>query len=76
MILYTIMPNEWVFPVEEGNESPQMNFYYNGVIVTAERDMSNVYKIVKITSTNPNDYLSADLQPGSIINVDSTLLIQ
>lgn len=67
MILYTIMPSEWVFPPQEEFASEIENFNYHGVLVTAEKSPPYGYRIIKITSTNPNDYLSENLQPGSYI---------
>lgn len=68
MTLYTIMPNEWVFQNEKEFPHPQENFYYKGVMVTAERVTPYRYRIVGINSTDPNDYLNSEFQPGSYIN--------
>lgn len=69
MILYTIMPNDWIFPPEQDYSNPLENFYYKGVLVTAERTLPSCYRVIKISSTNPNDYLSSEFQPGSYIDV-------
>ncbi|WP_019242246.1 MULTISPECIES: YlzJ-like family protein [Bacillus] len=67
MILYTIMPQESVFPADENSYNQYESFYYKGVLVTAERTSTSRYRIVQISSTDPNDYLNSEFQPGSCI---------
>ncbi|MEH6940445.1 YlzJ-like family protein [Bacillus sp. JJ722] len=68
MTLYTIMPNEWVLQNEKELPYTQENFYYKGVLVTAQRVLPYRYQILGIISTNPNDYLNEEFQPGRYIN--------
>jgi len=69
LIIYTIVPHELIFDREQDFTSNQENFYYNGILVTAERMTPNRYKIVSIWSTDPNDYLNIEMQPGKMIEI-------
>ncbi len=70
MILYTIVPYENIYPINPtAEEQMEENFYYKGVLVTAQRTSPAQYRIIKITSTNPNDFLKSELQPGSYIEL-------
>lgn len=77
MILYTIMPHELIYPPQTMNEENiEESFYYKGILVTAERTSPSQYRILKITSTNPNDYLNGELQPGSYIDFQHFQILQ
>lgn len=65
MILYTITPHEWIFPAVQESAPQVENFYYKGVLVTAERTENQGYRIIKIDSTNPFDYLNDEFRPGT-----------
>ena len=67
MILYTITPHEWIFPAVQESWPQAENFYYKGVLVTAELTENQRYRIIKIDSTNPYDYLNDEFQPGSYL---------
>jgi hypothetical protein len=68
MILYTMMPEEMIFPVENHeNASPQM-LNYNGVPVLAEQSEGGSYHIVRILSTDPSHFLNPDCAPGTKIS--------
>lgn len=69
MILYTIVPHELIFEVEQEFSNNQENFYYKGIMVTVERMALNRYKIVNILSTDPKDYLIDEIQPGKMIEI-------
>ena len=69
MTLYTIVPYELIFPVEESFNLQQENVYYQGVLVTVERVLPHRYKIISISSTDPNDYLKDELSPGKFIDL-------
>lgn len=64
MILHTIVCHEQIFPNE--NESQYESRTQNGVPVIVER-AEDKYRIVRIMSTNPNDFLKAELSPGTYI---------
>lgn len=69
MILYTIVPYEMIYEAEQEFNHNQENVYYNGVLLTMERLSLNRYKIVSILSTDPNDYLKDEIQPGKVIEI-------
>jgi len=69
LILYTIVPHELIFEVEQEFSNNQENFYYKGIMVTVERMALNRYKIVNILSTDPKDYLIDEIQPGKMIEI-------
>ncbi|KAA0547880.1 ribonuclease [Bacillus sp. BGMRC 2118] len=69
MILYTIMPNELVYPVETNLFENQQCVEVNGVSMIVERNEEYEYRIVRLLSTNPEHYLSADYSPGMTIKL-------
>ncbi|MGM9928803.1 MAG: YlzJ-like family protein [Bacillus sp. (in: firmicutes)] len=69
MIIYTIMPHEYIYAQQNPDKDYlEESFYYKGILVTAERTSPYQYRIIKITSTNPDDYLINDIQPGKYID--------
>lgn len=67
MILWTIVPLDSVFQksVEASNYE---EIYYQNIHCIAEKNADTQYKIVRILSTNPMDYLHPKLQPGTLLN--------
>ncbi|OCA85419.1 hypothetical protein A8F94_11030 [Bacillus sp. FJAT-27225] len=66
MILYTMMPEELIFPpVFEPQIRQIINF--QGVPMEIEAD-GDGYRIVRILSTNPGDFLDSRWAPGSKIS--------
>lgn len=63
MILWTVMPLELVFGIEEPS-NPYEEIDYNGVRVLVEKFSSAQCRIVRILSTDPTHFLRPDLQPG------------
>ncbi len=69
MILYTMMPQDLVFPPEEMEQtSVQMVVNYKGVPVLAEQIDAMNYRIIRVMSTDPSHYLNEDCAPGSKIS--------
>lgn len=69
MILYTMMPQDLVFPQEELEQtSAQMMINYNGVPVLAEQLDAMSYRIIRVMSTDPSHYLNEDCTPGTKIS--------
>lgn len=66
MLLYTPMPLELIM---EGSEKERVyhEVEYNGVRLLVEPMDMTSGKIVRIMSTNPQDYLNSSLSPGNII---------
>lgn len=69
MILYTPMQLELVLEHFDGTQYPVcQEICYQGVKLMAEDAGNGKKRVVKLLSTNPYDYLRADLFPGSLID--------
>jgi YlzJ-like protein len=69
MILYTMMPQDLVFPPEEQQQSSgQMMVNYKGIPVLAEQVDVGSYQIIRVMSTDPSHYLNTDCAPGTKIS--------
>ncbi|MCR2820661.1 YlzJ-like family protein [Lederbergia panacisoli] len=66
MILHTIVPPELIFQNNEDIFSGQIPITRNGIPMIVEQD-GQVYKVIRIMSSNPADYLNAELSPGTSI---------
>lgn len=70
MILYTIMPEELIYPQnEEEGYRKQKIVDVNGVSLLVNETTPGEHHIVRVMSTNPNDYLSSDYEPGQRITL-------
>lgn len=66
MILWTIMPLELVFGQEDiSNNYDEID--YDGTKLMVEKVSVNQCRIVRILSSNPQDYLRDDIQPGVML---------
>jgi hypothetical protein len=66
VILWTPIPMEVVLAGME--DSPAyLEVEYNGRTLLLENIVHNQYKIVRLISTNPEEYLRNDNQPGTVI---------
>lgn len=74
MILWTVFPVELVL---NGFEAQPTSIYeeieYSGTKLQVERISSVQCRIVRILSTNPEDYLCPDFQPGKTLAYRPTL---
>ncbi|MFY9371621.1 MAG: YlzJ-like family protein [bacterium] len=68
MILYTTMPLENVYQGLEDMRPSYLEVEMAGTMVVVEPIGLNQGRIVRILSTDPQDYLHPGLQPGRIIN--------
>jgi hypothetical protein len=66
MILWTIMPLELVFGQEDVSNSYE-EVEYDGIKMMVERMSANQCRIVRILSTDPQDYLRGPIQPGVVL---------
>ncbi len=67
MLLYTPLPAEQVL---EGSDK-EINIEeinYKGIKIQVEDINGKNYKIMRLISSNPNDYLNPEFQPGNMIN--------
>ncbi|MGE8204023.1 YlzJ-like family protein [Heyndrickxia sp. NPDC080065] len=67
MILYTIIPHDLVFPIDSSEFSNYKEIMYNGIPILVEQ-MENNYRVVRVLSSNPVDFLRGDITPGQMIS--------
>ncbi|WML39110.1 YlzJ-like family protein [Neobacillus sp. OS1-2] len=68
MILYTIMPNELVFPYEAETTSKQQTMTYQGIPLLVEcADPQNV-QVLRILSSDPQHFMNDQIYPGAKIS--------
>ena len=64
MVLYTPLTHEEIFPYEQTKEEV---LQYNGKMVYAMKTETGEMRLIRLMSTNPQDYLNSSLQPGAIL---------
>jgi hypothetical protein len=74
-MFYTIVPLEYIFEEEESEdtkltkkENEDIEIKREGVSLMVQSSSSGEYQIKRIISTNPNDYLRPEWQPGVILS--------
>ncbi|NMA01997.1 MAG: hypothetical protein GX923_05460 [Clostridia bacterium] len=67
-VLYTIMPISTIFE-EDTKPGNYQEIIYDGIQMQVEHIHLNKFKIIRLYSTDPADYLKTYLQPGEIINI-------
>jgi hypothetical protein len=69
MILYTVMPLEFIFgdPGYKARETKEID--YMGVKVEVTKGSDNEMIINRVISSAPKDYLNPELQPGKIVSL-------
>jgi uncharacterized protein (DUF2141 family) len=74
-MLYTIVPIEYIFEAEEiadddseKQKDEDIEITKEGVSLMVQSLASGQYKVTRIISTNPNDYLRPEWQPGVIMS--------
>ncbi|NLJ80724.1 MAG: hypothetical protein GX335_06855 [Firmicutes bacterium] len=66
-MLYTVVASEDIWEGVEKEPAPTVEMSLAGVIMQLEPLGDFQAKIVRIVSTNPQDYLLASYQPGTIV---------
>lgn len=69
MILYTTMPQELIFPVDNSEYEKQQVVSLNGISFVVMQTETNAYQIVRNLSTDPAHYLNSEYSPGQTINL-------
>lgn len=73
MMLYTIIPLEAIFDPEmetsSGESTAEVEIKQGPVSLLAQPLPGGQYKINRIISTDPQDYLRPEWQPGSIMSL-------
>lgn len=68
-LIYTTVPLEQIFPENHDNIQYQELDMGDGKRLVLERLNENQCKVVRLISTDCNDYLNPRYQPGSLINL-------
>jgi hypothetical protein len=69
MILYTMMPNELIFPYEKDGYQKQIKITYNGVPLLVEPADPQTYQVVRVLSSDPQHFLDDRICPGAKISL-------
>lgn len=67
MILYTVMPVEEVMQQSERRQMVEIRV--RGRIVQVEPVSPSEGRIMRVISSNPQDFMDDSLQPGGVINL-------
>jgi hypothetical protein len=67
MILYTMMPEELIYPTGNEDYLKQKMVEINGISVLVNETSPGEHYIVRILSCNPEDYLNDQFTPGQRI---------
>lgn len=67
--MWTIIPPEIIWEGVEDKPKELLQLKWQGVQVLVEPLQFAQGKIIQLLSTEPNDFLKPELQPGSIINL-------
>jgi hypothetical protein len=74
MILYSVIPTEVIFEGMENFNPQYEEIQWNGLTMQIEHVNHNQAKIVKLISTNPQDYLNPNYAPGTVIAFNPTVI--
>jgi hypothetical protein len=68
MILYTMMPQELIFPTETETFTNQHSVTYQGISLLVEVVDGQNVQVVRILSSDPQHFLNSEICPGSKIS--------
>ncbi|WP_442599557.1 YlzJ-like family protein [Neobacillus sp. D3-1R] len=71
MILYTMMPQELIFPTNEVEYGNQMMIQYDGIPLLVEQQADQNYQVIRVMSTDPNHFLDSRCVPGTKLSLFS-----
>ncbi|UNC91858.1 YlzJ-like family protein [Candidatus Contubernalis alkaliaceticus] len=69
MILYTALPQELIWEGYSDFSPKYQEITKGGRILLIEPLSFNQGKVVRLISSNPQDYMNPSFQPGEIINI-------
>ncbi|MDF0725128.1 YlzJ-like family protein [Cytobacillus sp. S13-E01] len=69
MILYTMMPEELIFPTAETDFSKQKIVEMNGVSLLVNETSQNQYVILRVLSSDPQHFLDDQYSPGQKVTM-------
>lgn len=67
MILWTIVPEDVIFASQNQPDLICEEIDYSGQKLIVEQISPSEFRINRLLTTNPSDYLDSKLQPGKII---------
>lgn len=67
MILYTPLSEAEIFPCSDEAYAKRECVTYKNTAMYVERKSDGTYQLLQLLSSNPNDFLKSDLQPGTIL---------
>ncbi|MBU8907355.1 YlzJ-like family protein [Desertibacillus haloalkaliphilus] len=73
MILYTMMPEELIFPHDHESFNKQKTLEVEGGLLVVEQVNPNEYQVVRLISSDPAQYMNQKYSPGNVINVGPQL---
>jgi len=68
MILYTMMPQELIFPSETDAISKQQTISYQGVPLLVEAVDQQSFQVIRILSSDPKHFMDDRFCPGAKIS--------
>lgn len=68
-LLWTVFPIEQVLQTEPAIDIRELEVRVSGVKALAEKDSSGGYRLKRLLSTDPNDFLRPEMQPGQAVKV-------
>jgi hypothetical protein len=71
MILYTMMPEELIYPNDPDAFNRQQTVTYQGVSMIVEQSDAQNVQVIRILSSDPQHYLDERLCPGAKISCSS-----
>nr|WP_239421960.1 YlzJ-like family protein [Bacillus sp. CGMCC 1.16541] len=63
------MPQEFVFPTESTEYDSLQTIEHNGISFLVMENTQRQYQIVRMLSTDPQDYLNSEYGPGQILSL-------
>lgn len=66
MILYTIVPQDLMFPADVNEFNGHMMMEYQGIPILVQQ-VENNYRVVRVMSSDPSHFLNHSVCPGEII---------
>ncbi|WP_054709322.1 YlzJ-like family protein [Bacillus sp. JCM 19041] len=70
MILYTSVPYECVFPTDQSEFESQITIPCQAGQLIVEQEGEGAYRIVRLISSNPHDFLKPEYAPGTLLNAE------
>ncbi|MDQ0214242.1 hypothetical protein J2S13_000638 [Oikeobacillus pervagus] len=70
MILHTTVPQELIFPPDHKQFQNIQTIHWQGIPLIVEQQ-ADQYRVVRVLSTNPADFLNEGIGPGQLISISS-----